>query len=137
MSWSFDPNRSPIVVEGWVSSSSRTGKVQLAVDTGASGTLIGASILNALGIPVSSATRRRRLRAVTGGAIAPVVHIRQLIVFGHVVANYAVTAYDLSPVLGYDGLLGLDFFRGQILTLDFVRGLISLKPPRPRWQFWR
>jgi hypothetical protein len=35
-----------------------------------------------------------------------------------------------------DGLLGLDFFRGFILNIDFIRGRIKLSIRR-WWQFWR
>jgi hypothetical protein len=34
--------------------------------------------------------------------------------------------HTLPPSAGVDGLLGLDFFRGQVLTVDFHKGMIAL-----------
>jgi predicted aspartyl protease len=136
MSASFAPNGRPVVVEGWVTGPDRTFKVKLVVDTGATGTLIGASILTALGVPFPPTARRRRLRAATGGATAPVVSVRQLLVLGQAKTDFPVAAHDLPPAVTYDGLLGLDFFRGLVLTLDFARGFVALRSPR-RWWLWR
>lgn len=50
--------------------------------------------------------------------------------------EFVVAAHDLPLGVEADGLLGLDFFRGFVLTLDFVRGRITLAP-KHWWQFWR
>ena len=36
------------------------------------------------------------------------------------------TTHTLPPSASVDGLLGLDFFRGQILNLDFRTGVVML-----------
>jgi hypothetical protein len=38
------------------------------------------------------------------------------------VHNFPVLGHTLPPSAGVDGLLGLDFLRGQSLTLDFRSG---------------
>ena len=43
----------------------------------------------------------------------------------------------LDPAVMIDRLLGLDFFRGLVLTLDFARGDIALRGPKRWWHFWR
>jgi hypothetical protein len=35
-------------------------------------------------------------------------------------------SHTLPPSAGIDGLLGLDFMRGQRLEIDFVRGFVTL-----------
>lgn len=35
-------------------------------------------------------------------------------------------AHTLPPSAGVDGLLGLDFFRDHLLSIDFQRGQVSL-----------
>lgn len=40
--------------------------------------------------------------------------------------RFSALAHTLPPEVGVDDLLGLDFLRGQILTLDFQAGQISL-----------
>ena len=64
------------------------------------------------------------------------LNLQHLLVLGQARTDYAVAAHELPPVVTYDGLLGLDFFRGLVLKLDFARGLISLFRRR-WWQFWR
>lgn len=137
MTTNFIPNRTPIILNGMLTGPRRDITVKLALDTGASRTLIRPSFLTTAGFDLTSATRFRNIRAATGGARAPVVELRQLLVLGQVRANLEVAAHNLPPVVPYDGLLGLDFFRGLILTIDFARGTIDLRPPRRWWPFRR
>jgi len=73
------------------------------------------------------------MTAATGVIAAPVFQIQTLHALGQFRNNFPIVAVDLPVTFAADGLLGLDFFRGQILTLDFERGRISLYPPRSRW----
>ena len=41
-------------------------------------------------------------------------------------ANFSVVAHTLPPTALIDGVLGLDFLRNHILTLDFRAGEITL-----------
>jgi hypothetical protein len=65
------------------------------------------------------------------------VRVARFAAFGIVQSDFPVLWLPLPPAVRVDGLLGLDFFRGLVLTLDFARGQISLRPPRRWWQFWR
>lgn len=40
--------------------------------------------------------------------------------------NFLVLCHTLPPGTGVDGLLGLDFFRDQTLTIDFRKGELAL-----------
>jgi hypothetical protein len=40
--------------------------------------------------------------------------------------GFPVVAHDLPPHAAVDGLLDLDFFRNQVLTVDFQKGQITL-----------
>ena len=42
-----------------------------------------------------------------------------------------VLARDLPPTTSVEGLLGLDFLRGGVLTIDFIQGEITLAPGSP------
>jgi predicted aspartyl protease len=137
MTTRFDPAAGPVAVIGRVTGPSATVPVRLALDTGATATQISATILTAIGYDLTRSTRRRRVRAAAGGAVAPVVTISHLVALGHGRTDLAVTALDLPPAVGYHGLLGLDFFRGLVLKLDFARGEVALRPPRAWWQLWR
>ncbi len=39
---------------------------------------------------------------------------------------FSLVAYTLPPTASVDGVLGLDFFRSHVLTLDFQTGEITL-----------
>jgi hypothetical protein len=52
--------------------------------------------------------------------------------------SLTVVAHELPATFEGHGLLGRDFFAGNILTINFRKGLVSLSAPRERWwQFWR
>lgn len=136
MTFTFDPQAPLIEIRGYLTGPRGTIRVRFALDTGATGTQIATRLLAQAGIDLSRPIRRRHIRSATGGATAPVVRARQLIALGQLRPDFAVAAHDMPPAVMYDGLLGLDFLRGQILTLDFARGRMSLKPPS-WWRFWR
>ncbi len=62
-----------------------------------------------------------------GGSVSvPRVVLNRLTVLGQHRIGFAVLSHPLPPDAGVDGLLGLDFFRGSVLTLDFRSGLMTL-----------
>jgi len=100
----------------------------LALDTGANSTLINVSRLAQLGYdPVAIG---QPASAMTAGGIVQVFRlpIISLSALGQTRNNFRVIAHNLPSSASVDGLLGLDFFRGQILTLDFPKGEITLNP---------
>jgi hypothetical protein len=46
---------------------------------------------------------------------------------GQIRILFPVVAHTLPPTTSVDGLLGLDFFRGLELTLDFRAGQIDVR----------
>jgi hypothetical protein len=42
-------------------------------------------------------------------------------------ADLAILGHTLPPSAGVDGLLGLDFLRGQELNIDFRKGTVTLQ----------
>lgn len=132
----FDLNAPLVVVRGYITGTVRTVRARLVIDTAATGTQIATRILTDAGVDLSRPARQRRMWSATGGAMIPVVSVRHLLALGQARADFPVAAHDMPPAVTYDGLLGLDFFRGQVLTLDFARGRVTLHARR-WWQFWR
>jgi hypothetical protein len=132
----FDPNAPLIVLEAEIVGPLRVVTVQLVLDTGASQTMIRPRYLIAAGYRPATATRRGNIRSATGGGTAPILEVSALSCLSRVRTGLSVLAHDPPPAVVYDGLLGLDFFRGLVLTLDFIRGRIKLASKR-WWQFWR
>ena len=100
--------------------------IRLALDTGASGTLINMAPLLAAGYDPSLAPNR--VQVTTGSSVEYVSFfpILRLTALGQARTNFDVLAHTLPPSAKIDGLLGLDFLRGQLLTLDFRAGQITL-----------
>ena len=61
-----------------------------------------------------------------GVEIVPRVVLTRFTALGTHRFGFSVLSHSIPPEAGIDGLLGLDFFRSQILTLDFRAGQIAL-----------
>ena len=57
----------------------------------------------------------------------PKIGIEKLTALGKTKENFTVIAHDLPPTASVDGVLGLDFLRENVLTIDFVQGFIELE----------
>jgi len=62
----------------------------------------------------------------SGVEYAPLLLVRRVEALGQGRTDFPVVAHTLPPSASVDGLLGLDFFRGQILNLDFRTGVVTL-----------
>jgi predicted aspartyl protease len=136
MSRNFDPDALSVIVPVLAIGPRRTQELACTVDTGATRTVLPAIILRALGYDLARPQSWTRIRSATGVVRVPVIAMTAVSAFGRVRTNFLVAAHDFPLGTTAEGLLGLDFFRELVLTLDFARGRISLGPPRPWWRFW-
>ena len=125
MSYPFNPERGLIVVQAEVSGPSGTIVLRLALDTGATGTMINVAPLTAVGYEPSLAPDRVQVTTGSGVEFAPRVIAARIRAMGQTRSDFPVLAHTLPPSTSVDGLLGLDFLRGQVLRLDFRQGNIS------------
>lgn len=121
----FDPNEPLIIVQSLVFA---TGYmvVNLALDTGATQTMIDPLILCTVGYDLSLATDTLELATAGGVVNVPTILLERLELFGETRSDFPVTVHALPEGSVMQGLLGLDFFRGRVLKIDFVRGEIEL-----------
>lgn len=126
MSFPFDPARGPIFVRGEVSGPLGTANLQLLLDTGATTSLTRATVLAVLGYDPDASTDCVQVTMGGGTTIAPRVVLTRLTALGQHRIGLPVISHSIPPDAGVDGLLGLDFFRGHLLTLDFRSGAITL-----------
>jgi hypothetical protein len=102
----------------------------LAVDTGATHTVIDLTSLLLTGYSVSDNIGIVPLETGKGSIDAYVFKIAEFYALGKKIHNFKVCAYDFlsnSVLVNIDGVLGLDFYKGNILNIDFERKRISLK----------
>jgi predicted aspartyl protease len=123
---SFSAKQGPIYIEAEISGPTGRSSLRLLLDTGATTSLIDPVLLTAIGYDPASSPDRVRVTMGGGAVMVPRVVVNRLTLLGQHRIGFALLSYPLPPEAGVDGLLGLDFLRGQILTLDFRSGLISL-----------
>lgn len=126
MSHAFDPNDAGIVVHCEVFGPINRSVALLSLDTGATMTILTERFLRSLGFDPAAATVRRQLTTASGHETAVELALPQFDALGRSRFNFPVICMDLPAMAAVDGLLGLDFFRGLTLTLDFRAGQITL-----------
>jgi predicted aspartyl protease len=129
MSVSFDPRHGLVVVRTQVAGPSGVAVLRLALDTGATRTLINASLLVAIGYDPAAVLERTEVTTGSGVEFAALVSISRIVALGAERTDFPVLAHTLPPSAGVDGVLGLDFLRGHVLTLDFQKGGLTLTRP--------
>ena len=100
--------------------------LRLVLDTGATSTMIHLPVLLTLGFDPDR--DGRPVRITTASSVEPATRIilTRMFTLGQNRIGFPVIAHTLPDTTLVDGLLGLDFFQGHILTLDFQVGSITL-----------
>jgi predicted aspartyl protease len=100
--------------------------LRLALDTGATGTVVNVWMLVAVGYDPVLVPDRIQVTTASGVEFVPRIILNKLEALGQERTGFPVLCHTLPPSTGVDGLLGLDFFRGQRLTIDFSNGQLTL-----------
>ncbi len=100
--------------------------LNLALDTGASGTIISGKKLREVGYNLDNPEDEIYITTGSGLIFVPKITIDKLTALGKEKSNFVVIAHDFPPTSSVDGVLGLDFLRENILTIDFIEGFIEL-----------
>lgn len=124
---SFNPNENLIYLLGKIHGPKGSRMVNLALDTGATTTLVSTDIIEALGYQTST---ENKTRLIMGGGVdyAPQVQVRKMVVAGQQVKNLTVTCFSLPQESGLDGLLGLNFLRYFDIEINYSNSTLILKP---------
>ena len=126
MSLPFAPQSGLIIVGVTIEGPSGSAVLRLALDTGATGTLINVGMLVALGYDPALVPERIQVTTGSGVEFAPRITLDKIVALGHERTHFPVLGHTLPPSASIDGLLGLDFMRGQTLTVDFRTGTLTL-----------
>ena len=126
MSHPFDPHEGLIIVHAEIVGISGAAILRLALDTGATTTLINSAMLVSIGYDPALAPDRVQITTGSGVEFVPRLLVKRLIALGHEQMDFSVLGHTLPPSAGVDGLLGLDFLRGNTLRVDFKDGTITL-----------
>lgn len=126
MSFAFNPHRGLIIVRAEIWGPSGSGILSLALDTGATFTLLNQSRLLQLGYDPAVVPDRCQMTTASGVEFVPRLTLNRIAALGREHTVFPVLCHTLPTSVGVDGLLGLDFFRGQSLTIDFRSALLTL-----------
>jgi predicted aspartyl protease len=128
MSFSFQSRQGPILVQAEVTGPSRSLSLELILDTGATTTVLNETVVTALGYDLTTVTTRSQMTTGSTITTVPRVALTRMSALGVHRLGFPVLAYSLPSATSVMGLLGLDFVRDRVLTIDFLNGLIDLKP---------
>ena len=127
----FDPSRPTILVGGTLAGPAHSVTLNLLLDTGASDTVIAQGKLTAVGYGPADALTTHTLATPAGNIQVAEFRVLIFATLGQVRMDFPVLSHTFPPGTAHDGVLGLDFLRGHVLTLDFANGEIDLTPGTP------
>jgi predicted aspartyl protease len=99
--------------------------LKLAIDTGASITMIPFEGALAIGIDPSKSRRHLEITTANGVIVTPIITIYSFHCFGVEVKNMDVICHNLPPESAVGGLLGLNFLTATGVIIDFSKGTIE------------
>ena len=127
MSIAFNPAGSIIPVAVQLAGPGGIATATLVLDTGATWTIIARDVALRLGYDPDAATARAQIITASGRESSPVITVQRITAIDTEMRDFQILCHTLPAGSPVDGLLGLDFFRGQKLTLDFRAGLVTLE----------
>jgi Aspartyl protease len=108
--------------------------LSLVLDTGASHTVIDLNMLLVAGYS-KSLKLNKEVKIQTANKIidADKMIVEELKILDKSTMNFEITTYDFlaqDDLLDYDGVLGLDFFQGTKLNIDFIKSAFTVLWPK-------
>lgn len=105
--------------------------IRLAVDTGATATMIPPKAALAIGVNPARGTAFRETLTASGKEWIPLVVIPRLQVFECIFRRVTLACHELPSESPIDGLLGLDLLSRLRAVIDLTKLTIRTSPPRP------
>jgi hypothetical protein len=127
MSLPFDPREGLIVVPARLYGPTGDAIVRLALDTGATGSVVNWDLLVLLGYDPAIIPERVQMTTGSGVEFVPRIMVQRIDALAQRRDNFPILCHTLPPSSTVDGVLGLDFCRGCKLTVDLRAGLVTLE----------
>ena len=127
MAHPFNPRYGLVVVPVTLQGPHREVTVQLALDTGATATVINRRSLQYVGSQVDKEGKPAEITTGSGIEIALEIRLNEIQALGKATYGFPVLCHTLPANATVDGVLGLDFLRGERLVIDFRAGLLALE----------
>ena len=127
MAVAFDAQRGLIVIPTRLWGPHGDVVIRLALDTGATRTLINWDPLVFIGYDPAAIGPRVEVTTGSGVEFVPELLLRNVQALQRTRGDFPVLCHTLPPSATVDGILGLDFMRGQQLIVDFRAAVVSLE----------
>ncbi len=99
----------------------------MALDTGATYTMIPWKVATVLGLKPELSKERIEITTASGSEMVPLVNLKSIVLFDKRAKNIEVIIHDLPSRSFVDGLLGLSFLRNFRICLDFKKGVLEIE----------
>lgn len=126
MNIQFKPKQGLIVVNAEIEGPTGKAILRLALDTGATSTVIHAGMLVALGYDPATTSERHQITTGSGIEFVPKISLTRIKCLGIEKKKFLVLSHTMPSSTSVDGVLGLDFLREKILIINFQEGIINL-----------
>lgn len=127
MSLRFDPTEGLIVVPTRLWGPAGDTVVRLALDTGATRTVVSWDVVVLVGYDPAATAERVQMTTGSGVEFVPRVFLEKIEALGQERRDFPVLCHTLPPSATVDGVLGLDFFRGRRLSIDLRTGVVTVE----------
>jgi predicted aspartyl protease len=121
----FDSN-APLLVFPCHIEYQRIGEVWLALDTGASTTIICEGALIAIGYSLEAISEFATFGDASQSHLVPKVILKSFSLASAKVDDIEALCYTIPEEYGVDGVIGLNFLRHFNVKLDFEHGILTL-----------
>jgi len=129
--FNLDADKGIILCKAKLTNKKSSVILKLAVDTGASATMVSIEAAMAIGINPSRSIHSVEVSTASGMILAPIIKIPSFKCFGVEVKNLQVFCHTLPPQSPVEGLLGLNFLKDAKVIIDFSRNIIEI--PHKIW----
>lgn len=126
MKYSFDPESPIIVMEVELEGEEVIERVKMALDTGATYTMIPWKMAEVLGLRPEISERKVKITTASGVEAAPIIVVNSISCASKSVKNVEGIVHDLPERSHVDGLLGLSFLRRFKVCIDFKEGVLEI-----------
>lgn len=125
-SFRFDTAAGVIHTKVTILGPAREDDLTFALDTGASRSVISWPAAVDLGLRPEGASAGTEIITGSGVEYCPLLRVSRISALGQARLDFRILCHAFPPKLHLQGLLGLDFLAGRVLTVDFRRGNVRL-----------
>lgn len=123
----LDPESPVILLKVELESETQTRVADMALDTGATFTVISWAAARELGYDPGASPRKIQITTASSVEEAPIITLNKTRAMGVEALDVDVACFDLPGATGVEGLLGLSFLRHFDVDLHFRRQVLEAR----------